>query len=109
MDRHSSINPNADPALTVFQQAMFGEDGKDVLFFWQAKTVENNLIPAFGSRTAYYQFILPAILSGEITLEVALRLRALPPYFLRELGLGELVAKVPIVDMAKTVSRITVN
>lgn len=47
MDLHSSLNPNADPALTVFRQLMRDENGQEVLFFWQAKTVENNLIPKF--------------------------------------------------------------
>ncbi|MGH7455875.1 MAG: hypothetical protein ACRENG_31250 [bacterium] len=53
--------------------------------------------------------MLPQNLSGEINLEITLRFRALPPYFLRDLGLGDLVAKVPIVDMAKVTKRISVN
>jgi hypothetical protein len=109
MDHHSSLNPNADSDLTIFRQLMYGETGKEVLFFWQAKTVENNLIPTFGSKTASYEFALPQNLSGEINLEVTLRFRTLPPYFLRELGLGDLVAKVPVVDMAKVVKRIGIN
>jgi hypothetical protein len=88
---------------------MRDESGKEVLFFWQAKTVENNLIPLFSEKTATYQIKLPANLTGAITLEVVLRFRTLPPYFLRELGLGELVAKVPVVDMAKVTKRILIN
>ncbi len=109
MDHHSALNPKADAALTVFRQLMYDAAGKEVLFFWQAKTVENNLIPTFGSKTASYKFVLPQNLSGEINLEVTLRFRTLPPYFLRELGLGDLVAKVPIVDMAKTTKRMSIN
>jgi hypothetical protein len=109
MDHHSVLNPNADPDLTIFRQLMYNETGKEVLFFWQAKTVENNLIQPFGSKTASYKFVLPQNLSGEISLEVTLRFRTLPPHFLRELGLGDLVAKVPIVDMAKVVKRISIN
>ncbi len=109
MDHHSVLIPNADPDLTIFRQLMYDEAGKEVLFFWQTKTVVNNLIPAFGSKTASYKLVLPQNLSGEINLEVTLRFRALPPYFLRELGLGDLVAKVPIWDMAKMTKRININ
>jgi hypothetical protein len=109
MDQHSALNPNADPDLAVFRQIMRDENGKEVLFFWQAKTVENNLIPALGERTASYDIKLPANISGEITLDVALRFRTLPPYFLRELGLNDLVAKVPIVDMASMTKQVHVR
>jgi len=109
MDHHSALNPNADPDLTIFRQIMRDENGKEVLFFWQAKTVENNLIPLFGEKTANYHIKLPANLAGAITLEVALRFRTLPPYFLRELGLGELVAKVPVVDMARITKHIMIR
>jgi hypothetical protein len=53
--------------------------------------------------------VLPQNLSGEISLEVTLWFRTLTPYFLRELGLGNLVAKVPIVDMATATKRISIN
>jgi nitrate/TMAO reductase-like tetraheme cytochrome c subunit len=109
MDHHSALQPNADPDLTVFRQIMRDENGKEVLFFWQAGTVENNLIPPFATKTANYNIALPPNLSGEITLEAALRFRTLQPYFLRELGLDDLVPKVPIVDMAKATKQIKID
>ncbi len=99
MDGHSVLHPNADRDLVVFRQKLFGADGKEVLFFFQAKTVENNLIPLFSFKTASYKIVVPATATGPINLDVQLRFRSLPPYFLRELHLGDLVAKVPIVDM----------
>lgn len=109
MDHHSALHPNGDADLAVFRQIMRDENGNEVLFFWEAKSVENNLIPAFASSTAEYEIPIAANLVGEITLEVTLRFRSLPPYFLRELGLGELVAKVPIVDMARIVKQVRIN
>jgi len=108
MDRHSALNPNADANLTIFRQTMRDESGKEVLFFWQAKTVENNLIPPLAERAANYAITLPPNISSEITLEVTLRFRALPPYFLRELGLGDLAGKVPLVDMAQVTKQIKI-
>lgn len=101
-DHHSVLNPNADRDLVVFRQRLFDESGKEVLFFFQAKSVENNMIPLFASKSGNYRIAIPATLSGPITLDVKLRFRSLPPYFLRELNLANLVAKVPIVDMEET-------
>jgi len=107
LDHHSTLAPNADPDLTIFRQIMRDENGKEVLFFWQARSVENHLLAPLAEKTTSYKIKLPANLTGEITLEVALRFRTLQPYFLRELGLGNLVAKVPIVDMARMTKRIS--
>jgi len=109
LDHHSALTPNADPDLTIFRQTMRDENGKEVLFFWQARSVENNLLAALAEKTAPYKIKLPANLAGEITLDVTLRFRTLQPYFLRELGLGNLVAKVPIVDMEKVAAQIKIN
>ncbi len=100
MDPHSELNRNADADLMVFRQNLRGVDGREVLFFFEAKTVVNNMIPFLATRTASYRIPVPAALRDNIRLEVRLRFRSLPPYFLRALGLGDLVAKVPIVDMA---------
>jgi len=109
LDHHSALAPNADPDLTIFHQILRDENGKEVLFFWQARSVENNLLAPLAEKTVNYKIKLPPNLAGEITLEVALRFRTLQPYFLRELGLGNLVAKVPIVDMAQVTSQIKIN
>lgn len=109
MDHHSELNPNADRDLTIFRQRMFGVDGNEVLFFFEAKTVENNMIPFLATKTATYKIPVPVNLSGTLSLEVALKFRSLPPYFLRELGLGDLVAKVPIVDMAQESRQISIT
>ncbi|NUO79576.1 hypothetical protein HUU05_05835 [candidate division KSB1 bacterium] len=109
MDGHSVLQPNADRDLVVFRQKLFDETGKEVLFFFQAKTVENNLIPLFSLKTASYKIAVPAATVGPISLDVQLRFRSLPPYFLRELNLGELVAKVPIVNMEEAKVQIGVT
>lgn len=101
-DHHSVLTPNADRDLVIFRQKLFDETGKEVLFFFQAKTVENNMIPLFSSKNGKYEIAIPPTASGPITLDVKLRFRSLPPYFLRDLNLGDLVAKVPIVDMEES-------
>ena len=109
MDQHSTLDPDGDPHLAIYRQTLYGEDGKEVLFFFQAKRVENDMIPLFSSRTANYDMPLPAAAAGELTLEAKLRFRSLPPYFLRELGLDELVAKVPIVDMEQAQRKVIIK
>ena len=109
MDHHSALDPNADPDLVLFRQILRDENGREVLFFWQAKKVENNQIPLFSTRQALYRIPVPREVSAPISLEVKLRFRSLPPYFLRELRLGELVAKVPIIDMAQVQGAIAVE
>jgi len=106
LDQHSLLAPNTDLDLTIFRQIMRDENGKEVLFFWQARSVENHLLAPLAEKTAQYKIKVPPNLTGEITLEVALRFRTLQPYFLRELGLGNLVGKVPIVDMASVTKQI---
>lgn len=101
MDHHSALHPHADRELALFRQIMYDGNGKEVLFFWQAKRVQNDMIPFLESREARYRIAVPADFSGKIFLQVILRFRSLPPYFLRELNLADLVAKVPIVDMAR--------
>jgi hypothetical protein len=109
MDQHSALQPNADPDLVIFRQILRDENGKEVLFFWQAKKVENNQIPLFSSRQASYRIPIPLDITGAVSLEATLRFRSLPPYFLRELKLDALVAKVPIVDMAQAQGKVEVS
>lgn len=109
MDQHSALNPNADPDLAIFRQTLLDENDKEVLFFWQAKKVENHMIPFLEIREARYRIPVPADFSGTILLEVKLRFRSLPPYFLRELNLGHLADKVPVVDMAQVEAVVSVQ
>jgi hypothetical protein len=109
MDHHSALQPDADRDLVVFRQTMRDNSGKEVLFFWQAQKVENHLIPFLAVREARYRIPLPSGFAGKIFLEIKLRFRSLPPYFLRELNLGDLVAKVPIVDMAQAEGTVEVS
>ncbi|MGH7491005.1 MAG: multiheme c-type cytochrome [bacterium] len=109
MDQHSVLNPNADPDLVIFRQTLRDENGKEVLFFWQAKKVENNQIPLFSSQQAIYRIPVPREVTGPVSLEAKLRFRSLPPYFLRELKLGDLAAKIPTIDMAQAQGTIAVD
>jgi len=109
MDHHSVHNPEADRDLVVFRQILRDAGGEEVLFFWQAKRVQNNQIPLFSFHEARYRIPVPADFSGRIFLEVKLRFRSLPPYFLRELNLSHLVARVPVIDMAQAQGTVTVG
>ncbi len=55
----TSLTAAADPDLWLIRDCMFGEDGGPVDMFWQAASVESNLLPfpvtADPSDPAYYQ------------------------------------------------------
>ncbi len=97
-----------DTALVLFNGTAL-KNGKPA-FFWEAHTVEFRTIPAFDSRTAVYRILPPpGGWSGELEVSVRLRFRALPPYLLRALGLGDLVQRLPIFDMEWEQRRVSVR
>ncbi|MCS6965270.1 MAG: hypothetical protein NZ473_00675, partial [Candidatus Kapabacteria bacterium] len=96
-----------DTALVLFNGTAL-RNGKPA-FFWEAQAVEFRTIPAFDSRTAVYRIPSPpGGWPGELELSVRLRFRALPPYLLRAIGLGELAARLPIFDMEQEIRRVQV-
>jgi hypothetical protein len=97
-----------DTALVLFNGTAL-KNGKPA-FFWEAHTVEFRTIPAFDSRTAVHRILPPpGGWSGELEVSVRLRFRALPPYLLRALGLGDLVQRLPIFDMEWEQRRVSVR
>jgi nitrate/TMAO reductase-like tetraheme cytochrome c subunit len=96
-----------DTALTLFRGIPLDAQGQELTFFWEAKSVQKNTIEAFRSHTSEYFWTAPQ--SGMmVEVRAKLRYRALPPYFLREIGLPELQDELLIfpVDSASTIIRI---
>lgn len=100
LDRHSEISPNADFDLVVFAQQMTGNEGQDVFFSWQAYHERTVTLPPLASVTPAFRAYVPEDLSGPLRLEVKLRFRSFPPFLLRKIGLPDIAAQLPIVDMA---------
>lgn len=89
----------ADTALALFNGIAY-RHGAPIDFFFDADAVENRTIPPFETRWARYR-IPPSALGTAAQLRISVRIlfRPLPPYFLRKLGHGELVERLPIFTM----------
>ncbi len=101
MDRHSEIAPNGDFDLVEFGQLMYGAQGEDVFFSWQAWGERTKTIPPLATVAPIYVIPVPAEAIGPLQVQVKLRFRSFPPFILRKVGLGDLVAKVPVIDMCE--------
>jgi hypothetical protein len=99
-DHHSSLDPT-DAQLAIFNTVLIDEHGEETPFMWRAVRTESRLIPAFGSRTARYAIELGPGAALPLDVQARLRFRALPPYVLRALELGELTGYLPVFDMAE--------
>ncbi|GBD07250.1 hypothetical protein HRbin21_01066 [bacterium HR21] len=97
-----------DTALVLFNGTAL-RNGRPA-FFWEAHTVEFRTIPAFDSRTAVYAIPPPpGGWTGDLEVRIRLRFRALPPYLLRSLGLGELVGRLPVFDMEQELYQVRIR
>lgn len=89
----------ADTALALFNGIAY-RHGTPIDFFFDADAVENRTIPPFEYRIAHYTIPAAAMQSSaQLNLQVRVHFRPLPPYFLRKLGHGDLVERLPIFTM----------
>ena len=107
MDGHSSF-PERDPDLFNVQATMLRADSVPTGFTWDAVYLTNPSIKAGETRVAEYEFAVPADVSGNLTVDVALRFRSFPPYVIRGLGLDSLLP-IPIINMAEATRLIAVE
>ena len=99
-DRWSSLAPAADLDLIRFGSHFTDADGEPVLSSWRAHEHELAVLPAMASRTFTRSLHVPADAVGPVRVEAVMHFRAYPPHLLRRLGLDELVAQVPVRDIA---------
>ncbi|RMD96073.1 MAG: hypothetical protein D6814_12050, partial [Calditrichaeota bacterium] len=109
MDRHSDLYPNADYDLVEFSQLMVGENGNDVFFSWQAYGERTQTLPPLATVSPIYSIVIPQDVTGPLQIDLRLRFRSFAPFILRKLNLGDLVEKVPIIDMATWSAEIAVK
>jgi len=109
MDHNSELNESADEDLVLFNSVLYDEDGKETHFLHRAKSMEARMIYPMETKTARYEVELPEDVEGDLKLDVKLRYRTFPPFHLRKIGVGELVEKLPIVDMAAFEKEIEVS
>ncbi len=91
-----------DPDLTVFRTILYNSEGDSGLLKVSVGTMDwmnGNTILAGGSKTAEYEFFVPAEVQGNLTVSARLRFRAIPPFFARYLDLEEVVDKLTIFDI----------
>lgn len=112
LNHHSEFVANGtlppDTLLTLFNGTPIDKNGEESLFFWEAKSVVRNTIPAFQSRTAIYPVVAPAQ-PATLNLSVRLRFRSFPPYLLRAVGAESLLPALRIFDMETFQQTITVT
>lgn len=101
-----------DPDLTVFRTVLYNAEGDSGLRHVSVERMSrftDNTIPPQGSKTVRYPVILDDVSEGIMDVNVRLRMRALPPFLLRELGHGEFVPRLTIFDIAALSGSVTVR
>ena len=87
-----------DSLLVLYRGIPRNANGDELAFFWEADQVEFRTIPAFESRTTTFELMTPAQ-SSTLQLDVRIRFRAFPPYFLKEIDEAQLIPELLIFDM----------
>lgn len=100
-DRHSEMVQSGtiaeDRDLTLYHGIPYNRE-QTTPFFWEADSLARKVIPPFESRISFYR--LGPLAPGTYRVNARLRFRSFPPYFLRDIGLPELLAELRIFDMA---------
>lgn len=85
-----------DSLLTLYHGKAY-RLGKEIPFFFDADMVVNRTLNPYESRNARYSVPASRIGSSKrLSVSARLLFRAFPPYFLRLLGHGDLVSKLPV-------------
>lgn len=105
-DANSALDPNGDPDLVNFTTVL---EGGDSVTIFSATGIQNRLLQVNESRTAGYRVPVPPGAAGPVEVAVRLRFRPFPPFKVRRLGRGDLVAEIPIFDMAEATRTVTVR
>lgn len=98
-----------DTALALFNGVAY-RHGRPIDFFFDADAIVDRTIPPFESRIARYTIPATALqTAATVQLSVRILFRAFPPYVLRKLGHGNLVAKLPIFTVKTTSETVTLR
>jgi hypothetical protein len=100
------LDPARDPDLVNFTTVLEGGDGVTI---FTATGIQNRLLQVNESRTASYRVPVPAVAAGPVEVAVRLRFRPFPPFKVRRLGRGDLVAEIPIFEMADAARTVAVR
>ncbi|MEE9381845.1 MAG: hypothetical protein V3V08_00325 [Nannocystaceae bacterium] len=81
-----------DPDLTLYSATLYDAAGDRTFFTWRAVDIdESHLHQAGEASEPQYKIHVPLSAVGPLTLDTRLRLRAMPPALLRELGLDDIL------------------
>jgi hypothetical protein len=100
-------NITGDPR--IFNAHALDKDGRDTYKPWEiAKFKYNKTIPPKGSATENFFFLVPKKIKGDLTVNVILRYRSYPQA-LANLLLGDKTFELPICDMVKKETKISLK
>jgi hypothetical protein len=105
MDEHSTLNPNGDPDLVLFQSALFknGQPGNVVT----ADSMRIGTIAPFESGIGFYSIAVPAVTGSTLDVKVRLRFRTFPPYAIQGAA-AAIIERIPIFEMEEFQTSIVV-
>lgn len=108
-DVWSDLAPFGDPDLVTLSSRLIDADGEPTLFPWRASEhISSSLSPGH-ARTHTFFVPVPATAAGPVTIEAALKFRAMPPYLLRALGMGESVGLMVVRTIAQATVTVAVT
>lgn len=97
LDGHSLLRPNGDPHLVSFSDRFRDNEGREVLFLWEADRLEVRSLRPQEERGSTYRIAIPEGLPGDtVRLEVRLLFRFFGPYGLRAFDVEETGHELPI-------------
>ncbi len=100
---------NLEPDTVIFHAYAMDGENKHTIKPWEVVRFEyNHTIPPKGSATAVYSFVAPADVKGPLQVKATLRYRSFPQK-VANLLLGKDAPTLPIVDMVKASTEVTVK
>lgn len=98
-NHYSALDPYGDADLITFTSSFVNADGAPELFPWRAAEHLTNALPPLYTRT--YTLFIPTDVAAEgaLTVQARLRLRPVPPFLLRALGLERYLDDVITYDI----------
>jgi hypothetical protein len=90
----------SDPDLLLFTAYLLDENGEKITGVTDAFGIENRMLSAFGDRYHEYSFVVPAGVTGQLTVRARMLFRPFKPELLMG-GHEDLLQNLPVFPMAE--------